>query len=149
MGLRLALILAAALSAQQWCAGQDAAPPLPAPDATPVLVAPATPAPASVAPTKGIYRDWWKQLGPNMVRDQKAIWLFPVSVAKGQHLKPTLALVGVTAALIGLDKYSTGYFNRTNSFHDFNRVFSGPNTALATELVPAALYVVPPTTTGV
>jgi membrane-associated phospholipid phosphatase len=145
MGFRLALILAAALSAQQFCAGQDTAPSAPAPDATPTVVVPATPAPATVAPAtpaKGIYRDWWKQLGPNVVRDQKPIWLFPISAARGHHLKPTIALVGVTAALIGLDKYSTGYFNRTNSFQDFNRAFSGPNTALGMELVPAVLYVI-------
>jgi hypothetical protein len=145
MGWRLALILAVALGAQQLCAGQEAAPPAPAPAANPEVVAPASPAPgtvAPIAPAKGFYRDWWKQLGPNVVRDQKPIWLFPVSVAKGKHLKPTLAVVGVTAALIGLDKYTTGYFYRTNSFDDFNRVFSGPNTALGAELVPAALYVI-------
>lgn len=134
MRFRLALLLAAVLGAVPWCAGQDAAPPEPAPVAAPAA--------APVTPARGIYRDWWKQLGPNLLRDQKAIWLFPVSVAQGNHLKPTLAVAGVTAALIGIDQYSTGYFHRTNSFDGFNRIFSGVNTALATELVPVALYLI-------
>src|SRR5215472_2565597 len=29
----------------------------------------------------------WVKLGPNILRDQKEIWLFPVSVARGHHLK--------------------------------------------------------------
>lgn len=142
MKFRLALWLVAVLGAQQWCAAQDAAPPELIPDTTEEAAAQQpSPAPAPTPPGKGIYWDGWKQVGPNALRDQKPIWLFPVSVAQGHHLKPTLALIGVTAALIALDKYSAGYFNRTHSFNGFNRTFSGPNTALATEIIPSALYV--------
>ena len=150
MRFRLALLLAAALGAQQLCGAQDAAPPELTseliPDLTAVLtdeaaaqLAPPPPEPA--LPERGIYWEGWKQLAPNILRDQKKVWLFPVSVARGEHLKPTLAIVGVTAGLIALDKHSAGYFNRTHSFDGFNRAFSGRNTALATEIIPAALYV--------
>ena len=138
-------MLVAVLSAQQWCAAQDAA----SPDLTSDLIryltdeAPAQPAPPTPAPAlpgKGIYGKGWKGLGPNLLRDQKEIWLFPVSLARGKHLKPTLAVIGVTAGLIAVDKYSARYFNETESFQGFNRTFSGPNTALGTEIIPAALY---------
>src|ERR1700675_4294254 len=109
MRFRLALWLVAALGAQQWCAAQDAAPPELTPDTTEEAAAQQpSPASAPTAPGKGIYWDGWKQVGPNALRDQKTIWLFPVSVAQGHHLKPTLALIGVTAGLIALDKYSAG-----------------------------------------
>jgi membrane-associated phospholipid phosphatase len=141
---RLALLLATALGAQTWCAAQDAVPAAGA--AEPTVAEQTSLAPTPVAapgkPAKGIYWGGWKQLGPDVVRDQKSIWLFPVSVAQGNHLKATLALVGVTAALVGVDKYSTGYFYRTHSFGRFNQTFSGPNTALATEIIPAALYAI-------
>jgi membrane-associated phospholipid phosphatase len=130
------------LAFQRLCPAQDSAPPIPVPDASEATAAQPIDKPAPVAPARGFYRDWWKQLGPNVIRDQKPIWLFPVSVAKGNHVKPTVAVVGITAVLFGLDQYSTGYFDRTTSFHDFNRVFSGPNTALGTELIPAALYAI-------
>jgi len=136
------MLFVAALSVQTWCAAQDAAPPASASEQN--AAQPAAPAPPSVAEIheKGFYRDGWKQVGPDVVRDQKPIWLFPVSVARGHHVKATLVLIGVTGALIGVDQYITGYFANTNSLSGFNRVFSGPNMALATEVIPASLYAV-------
>lgn len=136
MKFRLALLLVAAFGALQCCAAQEAAAPNPADEGE---TQPAPPAPAP--PGTGIYWKGWKQLGPNILLDQKEVWLFPVSVARGHHLKPTLALIGVTGALIALDKHSADYFHDTRSFKGFNRTFSGRNTALATEIIPAALYV--------
>lgn len=75
-------------------------------------------------------------------RDQKPIYTFPVHPAQGHYLKPTLAVIGVTAALIGVDQFVTGYFYKTNSFDGFNRVLSGPNTAHASEIIPLALYAI-------
>jgi PAP2 superfamily len=136
------LLIAVLLSFPPWCAAQQ-----PAPADTPQhsqqgQSAPETPATPTAPGTKGFYGKGWRDLGPNLLRDQASIWLFPVSVARGHHVKPTLALAGVTAALIGVDKYPAGYFQRTNSFNGFNRTFSGSHTALAAELVPAALYAV-------
>jgi len=84
----------------------------------------------------------WKLLAPNILRDQKPIWLFPVHAAQGQHWKPTLAVVLGTAALVALDPHDTPYFRRTDSFNGFNKVFSGRNTALGTAIVPLSVYAV-------
>jgi len=77
-----------------------------------------------------------------MVRDQKQIWLFPVSVAHGHHLAPTLAVAGVTAGLVALDERNMNYFRGTQSFSRFDKVFSGSNTSLGMEVFPAAFYAI-------
>ena len=82
----------------------------------------------------------WKTIIPNLASDQKHIWLFPVRAVKGKHLVPTLAVIGTTAALIALDSHDAPYFRRTDSFGDFNKVFSANNTSLATVIPPAAMY---------
>jgi PAP2 superfamily len=83
----------------------------------------------------------WVKLGPNVLHDQKDIWLFPVSVARGHHLKPTLILIGITAGLVaGVDNPSGRYFQNTQTFNGFNNVFSGKNTSIAMFAVPSAVY---------
>ena len=83
----------------------------------------------------------WLKVIPNLASDQKHIWLFPVRLAKGKYLVPTLTVVGTTAALIALDPQDAPYFRRTDSFNRFNRVFSANNTSLGTVIPPAAMYV--------
>ena len=83
----------------------------------------------------------WMKLGPNILHDQKDIWLFPVSVARGHHLKPTLILIGITAGLVaGVDNPSGRYFQHTQTFNGFNNVFSGKNTSIAMFALPSAVY---------
>ena len=83
----------------------------------------------------------WLWLVPNVVYDQKPIWLFPASVVRGHHLKPALIVTGITAGLIiGVDPPSGRHFQQTHSFDGFNRVFSSSNTALATWVTPASFY---------
>jgi membrane-associated phospholipid phosphatase len=130
------------LALQPLGQAQDPVPPAPLQDAVERTAPRISEDPAPVKPARGFYRDGWKQLGPNVFRDQKPIWLFPVSVARGNHVLPTVTVVGITAVLVGIDKHTTGYFNRTNSFQDFNHGFSGPNTGWGTALVPAALYAI-------
>jgi membrane-associated phospholipid phosphatase len=84
----------------------------------------------------------WKLLVPNILHDQKPVWLFPLHAAEGQHTKPTLAFILATAGLVALDPHDTPYFRRTTSFDGFNRTFSGRNTALATAVVPLSFYAV-------
>ena len=84
----------------------------------------------------------WKLLIPNIIHDQKPIWLFPVSVARGRHLKPTLGIILVTAGLVALDPHDAPYFRRTSSFERFNKAFSGTNMALGTGIVPLSFYAV-------
>src|ERR1700692_3744774 len=44
-----------------------------------------------------------RALPANFLTDQKEIWLYPRQLAKGKHWLPTIAVVGVTAALIATD----------------------------------------------
>lgn len=84
----------------------------------------------------------WKLLPPNILHDQKTIWLFPARLAEGKHWKPALGFVATTAALVALDPHDTPYFRRTASFDNFNKVLSGRNTSLGMVIVPASFYVV-------
>src|ERR1700731_4175526 len=138
--------LFAALGLAQRCAAQEAlvsspltAPgiesplPLPAPD--PPLYAPIM----KPSPDREIS---WRRLVPNMVQDQKQIWLFPVSVAHGHHLLPVLAVAGVTAGFMAIDERNAKYFRNAQTFAGFNKVSSGSNSALGMELFPAAFYAI-------
>jgi len=84
----------------------------------------------------------WRTLPRNFLQDQKDVWLFPLQVAKGRHWLPTLAVTGVTAALIVADPHDTAYFRRTTEFGTFNKAFSGSITATEIAVVPAAFLVV-------
>jgi hypothetical protein len=83
----------------------------------------------------------WKSLAPNILRDQKQIYTFPLQLARGRDWIPTLGVLGVTAGLVALDPHDTPYFQRTSSFQNFNRAFSGTNMSLGTMVPPLALYV--------
>ena len=84
----------------------------------------------------------WRTLPRNFLQDQKDIWLFPVKLAKGRYWLPTIAVTGVTAALIVADPHDTPYFRRTSRFEGFNDAFSGSITAAEIGIVPAAFLVV-------
>lgn len=78
---------------------------------------------------------------PNILTDQKRIWLFPfTAVTTGHGLIPAIGVVGATAGLVALDPVDTPYFRRTKFFHSFDHVFDNGNTELATILIPAAFY---------
>lgn len=57
-----------------------------------------------------------KRLVPNIIEDQKPIWLFPLNVLKGEHLKPTLVVAGATAGLVALDPYDEPTFATVQAF---------------------------------
>ncbi len=82
----------------------------------------------------------WKLLLPNLLHDQKKIWLFPKSVALGHHLKPVIGIVAVTAALAVADAHDTQFFRRTPSFTGFNKALSGRNTTLGMMGFPLIFY---------
>lgn len=84
----------------------------------------------------------FKNLPMHILRDQKALWLFPVSLAQGKHWVPTIAIVGATAVLIVTDKHVMPYFRRTSSFDGFSDVFSGTSTGAVEVGVPAAFMLV-------
>jgi len=82
----------------------------------------------------------WKQVVPNILHDQKPIWLFPVHAVQGQHWKPALAVTLTVAGLVALDPHDTPYFRRTSSFSGFNSALSGRNAAIGMAAVPGAFY---------
>jgi membrane-associated phospholipid phosphatase len=84
----------------------------------------------------------FKNLPTHILRDQKELWLFPVSLAHKKHWVPTIAVIGVTGALIVMDKHEMPFFRRTSSFEGFSDVFSGTSTGAVEIGVPAAFMAV-------
>jgi hypothetical protein len=83
----------------------------------------------------------WLTLAPNLLHDQKNIWLFPISVARGHHWKPVLVFTLITAGLVaGADNPSGRYFQSTQSFHEFNSIFRDSHTASAMFAFPVMFY---------
>ena len=126
----LALILALAL--QPLAVGQATAPELAQPDSP----APAAqPAPETERPIS------WAKLVPNILADQKPIWLFPLHAHRNRRWVPAVIILGVAAGLVAADPHDAPYFRRTDSFDGFNRVFSGSNTNYGILAAPVSLYI--------
>jgi membrane-associated phospholipid phosphatase len=76
------------------------------------------------------------QLLLRLASDQRRIWSFPVTAARGSGLQPALGVIGTTAALIALDPVCAAWFRRTAfqerlAVRELNRILSGRNMALA------------------
>jgi membrane-associated phospholipid phosphatase len=133
------LIVLSAVAIPPQVAGQTATP-----EQTPAAGSPtsAPPQPPSPQPSPAYDRPVsWKLLVPNLLSDQKSIWLFPARLVQGQSLIPTAALLGATAGLVAFDPTEASYFHRTSTFQQFNNVFTGNATAIGTVVAPASLYV--------
>jgi membrane-associated phospholipid phosphatase len=83
-----------------------------------------------------------RKLPGNILADQKDIWLFPTKLAKGEHIWPTIAIVGATASFVASDPYSAPPFRNTTDFNGFNRVLSSTNTGAFIAAVPAAMFAI-------
>jgi membrane-associated phospholipid phosphatase len=140
--LRATLLLFLVCAVARPCRAQDAPPPNPVQAQAPAADATQLPAsPGSSAPSSAERQVSWLKLGPNILHDQKEIWLFPLSVARGHHLVPVLILTGITAGLVaGVDPPSGRYFQHTQTFSEFNKIFSTPNTSAGIFAVPSAVY---------
>ncbi len=68
--------------------------------------------------------------------------MFPGQLAKGKHLLPAIAIVGLTSALVATDPHSAPYFRTTSSFNGFNRAVSGVSSGAFIAAVPASIYAV-------
>jgi membrane-associated phospholipid phosphatase len=84
----------------------------------------------------------WKTLAPNVLSDQKAIWLSPLKLRTRRYWIPTTVVLGITAGLIALDPPEGRYFRNTSFYNGFNSVFSGNATAAGTAIAPLSLYAV-------
>ena len=85
----------------------------------------------------------WRSLPKDFLHDQKGIWTFPLHLARGQHLAPTLAITGITAGLIFSDPHAMPYFqSHQRNLDDINDVFDSYITTGEVIAVPAALMAV-------
>jgi hypothetical protein len=85
----------------------------------------------------------WKELFPNVLKDEKKIWWeFPKDLEHGKHWLPTSMALAGTVGLIALDSHDEPYFRRTSTFQGFNRVMSFDGTIAAIAAVPATTYFV-------
>lgn len=84
----------------------------------------------------------WKLIVPNVLSDQKAIWLFPTKIAKDHNWIPALSIAGATVGLFMLDPNEGRYFHQTSTFQGFNGVFTSNATVLGSVIAPVSLYAV-------
>ena len=119
--------------------GTDAGAPVPVPDPVQAGIS----APAAAPSEWQILGSQWKRVGPDLLHQQKDMWLFPVSLVRGHHWKPALALIGTTALLTTLDAHDAKWVrSNTEPLGRFNHAFAGYNTATATEAFASAFYLV-------
>jgi membrane-associated phospholipid phosphatase len=84
----------------------------------------------------------WRSLPTDFLHDQKAIWLFPVQLAKGRHWLPTLAVTGATAGLIIADPHVMPYFrSHAGRLDDLNDSFDPSITTAEVVALPISLMV--------
>jgi membrane-associated phospholipid phosphatase len=82
----------------------------------------------------------WRSLPGDFLHDQKDIWTFPVRLAKGHHLAPTLIVVGGTVGLIYADSHDMPYFRtHQRNWDDVNDVFDPLITTGEVIALPAGL----------
>lgn len=66
----------------------------------------------------------WRSLPGDVLHDQKALWTFPIQLAKGHHLLPAAIVVGGTVGLIYADPHAMPYFRtHQKNWDDVNDVF--------------------------
>lgn len=82
----------------------------------------------------------WKLLVPNILCDQKAIWLFPAKVTERHNWIPTVSIASATAGLFLFDPTEARYFHQSSSFQGFNGIFSSKATVIGTIIAPTSLY---------
>lgn len=75
-----------------------------------------------------------KPLPRRLAADQRRIWSFPATAVRGDAWKPSLGVIGVTAAVIALDPMITPWmqqdaFQRAPVVRRINRILSGRHTA--------------------
>jgi membrane-associated phospholipid phosphatase len=82
----------------------------------------------------------WRLLVPNILCDQKNIWLFPVRLPQNDGWIPAVGVVGGAAGLLVLDPIEARYFHGTSAYTGLNSVFTTNATAAAEILVPTSMY---------
>lgn len=83
----------------------------------------------------------WKSIVPNILCDQKNIWLFPTKLGNDHNSVPALSIAGATAGLFMADPNEARYFHQTSTFRGFNGIFTGNATVIGAIVAPGSLYV--------
>ena len=82
----------------------------------------------------------WGSLLPDVLRDQKDIWLSPVQLAKGHGWVPTVVMAVGTAGFIASDSHTMPYFrDHQRNLDDVNDVFDQWITLGEIAAVPVGL----------
>jgi membrane-associated phospholipid phosphatase len=82
----------------------------------------------------------WRTLPGDFLHDQKDLWTFPLRLAHGHALAPTLLVVGGTVGLIYADPHDTPYFRtHQKNLDDVNDVFDPLITTSEVIALPAGL----------
>jgi membrane-associated phospholipid phosphatase len=84
----------------------------------------------------------WRRLPKNFVQDQKDMWLFPLKVAQGRYVWPTVAVTGITAGLIVADPHLQPHISNTDLFQDTNDALNAKVSGGIIAGVPSVFYLV-------
>jgi membrane-associated phospholipid phosphatase len=79
------------------------------------------------------------RLVPNILQDQKQIWLSPKTLAERKQWRAVLIFLAITGGLLLVDPHDPGYFRHTQLFHGFNYIVSGRNAAEAMWIITASI----------
>lgn len=82
----------------------------------------------------------WESIIPNILCDQKSIWLFPTKLGEDRNWVPALSVAGTTAGLFTADPVEASYFHQTSTFRGFNGIFTSNATLIGTIVAPVSLY---------
>lgn len=82
----------------------------------------------------------WRSLPGDFLHDQKDLWTFPLRLAHGKYLVPTVLVVGGTVGLIYADPHIAPYFrNNAKQWDSFTDVFDPMITTGEVIALPTAL----------
>jgi membrane-associated phospholipid phosphatase len=82
----------------------------------------------------------WRSMPGDFLHDQKDLWTFPLRLAKGHAVVPTLIVVGGAVGLIFADPHAMPYFrNHQTNWDDLNDVFDPLITTGEVIALPAGL----------
>jgi membrane-associated phospholipid phosphatase len=79
------------------------------------------------------------RLVPNILHDQKQIWLSPKTLLERKQWKSVLIFLVIAGGLLLVDPHDPGYFRHTQVFHEFNNIVSGRNAAEAMWIITLAV----------
>jgi len=82
----------------------------------------------------------WRSMPRDFLHDQKGLWTFPLKLARGHYLVPTVVVIGGTIGLIYADPHVMPYFQKhQKNWDDVNDVFDASITTGEVAALPVGL----------